>query len=256
MDTNTKTDIENRLDDLAAREAAQRKMKESDKKYRSLFEQASDPILVSDFDGNFTDVNGSFCKLFGYTKKELLRMNIRSMICPDELRNRPLRNDLLMKGKHIFSERLMLHKDGTVIETEANLKKFGENGIMAIVRDVTDIRRLQREMEKERMEQKVQEQKKTTRAVIKAQERERNIIGMELHDNVNQLLASTRMCLSTAKSSVAGKLEFVDKCIRLIDASVFEIRVLSRKHVNPLKGFDLEEQIQSLVKTLFRVKLQ
>src|ERR1700720_3062007 len=100
MNTNTKTDIENALDnfnvlkgnnkqtlkeqlikekELSAREAAQRKMKESDKKYRSLFEQASDPILVSDFDGNFTDVNGSFCKLFGYTKKELLRMNIRSM---------------------------------------------------------------------------------------------------------------------------------------------------------------------------------
>jgi PAS domain S-box-containing protein len=236
--------------DLTAREAAQRKMKESDKKYRSLFEQASDPILVSDFDGNFTDVNGSFCKLFGYTKKELLRMNIRSMICPDQLRNRPLRNDLLMKGKHIFSERLMLHKDGTAIETEANLKKFGENRIMAIVRDVTEIRRLQREMEKERMEQKVQEQKKTTRAVIKAQERERNIIGMELHDNVNQLLASTRMCLNTGKSSEAGKLEFVDKCIRLIDATVFEIRVLSRKHVTPLKGFDLKEQIQSLVKIM------
>jgi PAS domain S-box-containing protein len=271
MDTNIKTDIENGLDnlnllngndkqtlkeqsikerELSAREAAQRKMKESDKRYRSLFEQASDPILVSDFDGNFTDVNGSFCKLFGYTKKELLRMNIRSMICPDELRNRPLRNDLLVKGKHIFSERLMLHKDGTVIETEANLKKFGESGIMAIVRDVTEIRRLQREMEKERMEQKVQEQKKTTRAVIKAQERERNIIGMELHDNVNQLLASTRMCLSTAKSSAAGKLEFVDKCIRLIDSTVFEIRVLSRKHVTPLKGFDLKEQIQSLAKIM------
>jgi signal transduction histidine kinase len=172
------------------------------------------------------------------------------MICPDELRNRPLRNDLLVKGKHIFSERLMLHKDGTVIETEANLKKFGESGIMAIVRDVTEIRRLQREMEKERMEQKVQEQKKTTRAVIKAQERERNIIGMELHDNVNQLLASTRMCLSTAKSSATGKLGFVDNCIRLIDASVLEIRVLSRKHVTPLKGFDLKEQIQSLVKIM------
>jgi PAS domain S-box-containing protein len=236
--------------DLTAREKAQMEIKENEKKYRSLFEQASDPILITDFSGNFTDVNGSFCKLFGYTKKELLRMNIKSLVCPYELRERPLRNDLLMKGKHLFSTRLMVHKDGTVIETEANLKKFGEDGIMGIVRDVREIRSLQRAMEQERLDQSIQEQKKITRAIIKAQERERNNIARELHDNVNQLLASTRMCLSTAKLTPAGKKEFVDKSIRLIDATIFELRVLSRKHVTPLKGFDLKEQIQSLIKIM------
>jgi PAS domain S-box-containing protein len=236
--------------DLTGREKAQMEIKENEKKYRSLFEQASDPILITDFSGNFTDVNGSFCKLFGYTKKELLRMNVKSLVCPYELKERPLRNDLLMKGKHLFSTRLMVHKDGTVIETEANLKKFGEDSIMGIVRDVREIRSLQRAMEQERLDQSIQEQKKITRAVIKAQERERNNIGRELHDNVNQLLASTRMCLSTAKLTPSGKKEFVDKSIRLIDATIFEIRVLSRKHVTPLKGFDLKEQIQSLIKIM------
>ncbi len=71
--------------DLTASEKAQQEIKESDKKYRSLFEQASDPILVTDYDGNFTDVNGSFCKLFGYTKSELLKMNISSLVCPKQL---------------------------------------------------------------------------------------------------------------------------------------------------------------------------
>ena len=236
--------------DLTAREKAQHEINENEKKYRSLFEQASDPILITDFQGNFTDVNGSFCKLFGYTKKELLKMNIRSLVCPVELKERPLRNDLLMKGKHLLSERLMVRKDGGIVETEANLKKFGENSIMGIVRDVTEIRRLQRAMEQERLDQNIQEQKEVTRAVIKAQERERNNIGRELHDNVNQLLASARMCLSTAKMTQAGKKDFVDKSIRLIDATIFEIRVLSRKHVTPLKGFDLKEQIQSLIKIM------
>jgi PAS domain S-box-containing protein len=236
--------------DLTTRVAAQNEIKESNKKYRALFEQASDSIFVTDIDANFTDVNGSFCKLFGFTKKELLRMNIKSLICPIELKERPLRNDLLMKGKHIFSERLMIQKDGTILEIEANLKKFGEDSVMGIVRDVTAIRKLQRGMELERLEQKVQEQKKITRAVIKAQEMERNIIGRELHDNVNQLLASTRMCLSTAKLTPAGKKDFVGKSIRLIDATINEIRILSRKHVTPLKGFDLKEQIESLIKIM------
>jgi PAS domain S-box-containing protein len=235
---------------LSIQNEAQKGEKENDKKYRSLFEQASDPILITDFEGNITDVNGSLCKLFGYSKRELLRMNIRAMVCPYQLKDRPLRNDLLMKGKHIFSERIMIHKNGSLIETEANLKKFGEDRIMGIVRDVTEVRRMQREMEHERMEQKVQEQKKITRAVIKAQERERNFIGKELHDNVNQLLASTRMCLSSAKLTPAGKKEFVTKSIRLIDATIFEIRLLSKKHVTPLKGFDLKDQIEALVKVM------
>jgi len=247
--------------DLTEREKAQREVRENEKKYRSLFEQASDPILVTDFKGNFIDVNGSFCKLFGYTKKELLRMNIVSLICPNQLKERPLQNDLLIKGKQLFSDRLMVHKDGSMIETEANLKKFGDERIMGIVRDVTEIRKLQKAMEQERMEQIDHEQKKITRAVIKAQERERNSIGKELHDNVNQLLASTRMCLSTAKLTPAGKKDFVDKSIRLIDATIFEIRVLSRKHVTPLKGFDLKEQIQSLNKIMeegigFKISLE
>src|SRR5450432_40727 len=236
--------------DLSMREKAQQEIKQNERKYRSLFEQASDPILISDFEGNIMDVNGSFCKLFGYAKKELVRMNIKSMVCPFELKERPLRNDLLMKGKHIFSQRIMVRKDGSLIETEANLKKFGDDRIMGIVRDVTETRRLQREMENERMEQKVQEQKTITRAVIKAQERERNIIGRELHDNVNQLLASTRMCLSTAKLTPAGKKEFVNNSIRLIDAAIFEIRLLTKKHVTPLRDFDLKEQIEAMIKIM------
>ena len=228
--------------DLTARENAQKEIEESSKKYRALFEQASDPILVTDLDGHITDLNSSFSKLFGYSRKELLRMNVRSLMCPVQTKEHPLRRDLLIKGKHIFSDRFMVHKDGSVMETEANLKKFGEDRVVGIIRDVTAIRKMQREMEQERLEHQVQEQKKINRAVIKAQERERNIIGRELHDNVNQLLASTRMCLSTAKMTAAGKKDFVDKSIRLIDATINEIRILSKKHVTPMKGFDLRNK--------------
>ena len=128
-----------------------------------------------------------------------------------------------------MSDRLMVRKDGTIVETEANVKRGGEDSVMAIVRDVTEIRKLRREMERERMDLQVQEQRKITRAVIKAQERERNIIGRELHDNVNQLLASARMVLSTARLTPAGKKEFVDKTLRLIDATILELRILGRK---------------------------
>jgi hypothetical protein len=71
------------------------------KKILSLFEQASDPILITDFK-EILPMSMAVCKLFWLYQKELLRMNIKSLVCPYELKERPLRNDLLMKGS-IFS---------------------------------------------------------------------------------------------------------------------------------------------------------
>ncbi len=119
----------------------------SEKKYRRLFEQASDPIMITDFKGNFIDVNTTMCNLFGYTKAELLQMNVSKMIEEEDLKTSPIRFDLLADGDHIFSNRKMIHKNGTIIYVEANVKKFGENLVMAIARDVTELHKIQKQVE-------------------------------------------------------------------------------------------------------------
>ena len=96
----------------------------SGENYHVLFEQATDPILVTDFKGNFRDVNASFCTLFGYSKKELLCENIRTLLDAEHLQKHPIRFDLLAVGQNIFNERKMLHKDGTPIYVESNAKKI------------------------------------------------------------------------------------------------------------------------------------
>src|SRR6478735_6068277 len=116
-------------------------MNNIDEKYYALFEQASDPIMVTDFNGNFVNVNSSFSKMFGYTKDELLTMNIRQLIDAEEFKERPIRFDLLADGQHIFSERKMVHKNGTIINVEANVKRYDKETVMAIARDVTEIRK-------------------------------------------------------------------------------------------------------------------
>ena len=90
--------------------------------YRALFEQASDYILVTDFSGTLIDANASTCKKFGYTKGELLQMHVTSLLDPEELKIKPIMFELLKQGEHIFNERSMILKDGSVIEVEANVK--------------------------------------------------------------------------------------------------------------------------------------
>jgi PAS domain S-box-containing protein len=236
--------------DLTPREKARQELQKSEEKYRSIFELASDAIMVTDFEGQFITVNESLCKMLGYSQKELLRMNIAQLIDPAQLKQRPIPYKQLKMGKHVFSERRLLHKDGSVVITEANIKKIDENSILSIARNVTVIRELQRKMDLDMIEHKVQEQKKIIRAVIKAQERERNKIGQELHDNINQLLASIRMCVFAARKSPKSRESYLTKGIELIDHTIQAIRQLSKKQITPLKGFHLKEQTQSLIDSL------
>lgn len=132
--------------DITYYRESQEQMMVSEYRYRSLFEQASDAIMVTDFNGNFTEVNDSLCKMFGYSKQELLQLNISRLINPDGA-TANLIPELLEIGEHIIYSRPMLHKNGRVIEVEANVKKSGVDRVMAIVRDVTDLRKAVRQME-------------------------------------------------------------------------------------------------------------
>lgn len=133
--------------DVTYYKEAEELLRATDKKYRGLFEQASDAILITDFKGNFTDVNSSFCKLFGYTREELLHMNINQVIDEEEIKTRPIAFDRLAEGMHVFNERRMVAKDGTMRDVEANVKRLDDTSIVAIVRDVTELRKVQKQIQ-------------------------------------------------------------------------------------------------------------
>ena len=104
-------------------------------------------------------------------------------------------------------------------------------------------------LEKKILEQKIQEQKEIARAIIKAQEKERNHIGQELHDNINQILAGIKLHLSMAGRDEKLK-ELIKYPIELLDSTIHEIRLLSSKLVTPLKNINLKELIELLLADL------
>jgi signal transduction histidine kinase len=105
-------------------------------------------------------------------------------------------------------------------------------------------------MEQEMLDQKVQQQKKITRAILNAQEKERNHIGQELHDNISQILASSKLFLSSAGHQNEAVKDLIRYPMELIDSSILEIRLLSRRHVTPIKDVDLRELVQALLDSL------
>src|SRR5450432_86252 len=127
--------------DISKRKSAEEELKTTELRYHALIEQASDAIMITDKQGNFTDVNPSLCKMFGYTKEELLRLNINNLIDPEQLKHDPVQMDILLTGQPILRERRMLHRNGTIIEVEANVKLIPDGRLLAIARDITERKR-------------------------------------------------------------------------------------------------------------------
>ena len=122
-----------------------RDLQKSEEKYRSLIEQASDAIYILNFHGKFTDVNASMCRMIGYSREELLQLNIESIIDPDELKVDPIPKKMDNTKESIIRERRFRNKNGKVFTVEVNVKKFTDR-IMVIARDITDRKKMESEL--------------------------------------------------------------------------------------------------------------
>ncbi|HVU94408.1 MAG TPA: PAS domain S-box protein [Puia sp.] len=113
----------------------------SEEKYRTLIEQASDTILISDTDGHILETNHSAWKMFGYDKDELDAMNISELYSPTELRERPFQYQELFNKKVVRTERTIVCKDGSQVPVEVTVKRLSDGRFMAILRDISERKR-------------------------------------------------------------------------------------------------------------------
>ncbi len=133
-------DLEKRVEERSA------EYQKSEEKYRSLIEQASDAIYVLDFKGSFTDVNDSMCRMVGYTREELLQMEVSAIVDPEELKTDPLPKIMQNPERSEFRERRFIHKDRHVFPVEINVKMFSGNMILVIARDISGRKKMETEL--------------------------------------------------------------------------------------------------------------
>jgi PAS domain S-box-containing protein len=132
--------------DVTSYKEAEEQMKMSEAKYKALFEQATDGIMITDFQGRFREVNNTLVQMLGFSKGELLQRHIDDLMEPDELSRNPLRYAQLLMGEQVINERSLLHKNGSIVNVEASVKRFGDESIMAIARDTTELKKAQHEI--------------------------------------------------------------------------------------------------------------
>jgi len=113
-------------------------IRESESRYRTLIEQASDGILVGDGQGRITVVNTRACEMLGYTRDELMSLKRDALFLPGNHAGEKTKMDEIRAGKVVIMERRLRRKDGTTIAVETSSKMFSDGKMQAIVRDITE----------------------------------------------------------------------------------------------------------------------
>jgi PAS domain S-box-containing protein len=119
--------------------------------------------------------------------------------------------------------------------------------MIGAMQDITDRKKLEEEL----LQKELDKQRVISKATIDTQERERSEIGKELHDNVNQVLTTTKLYLELARSEAALKDELIKKSEANIQYVINEIRQLSRSLMNPSLGdLGLVDSIHDLIENI------
>jgi PAS domain S-box-containing protein len=221
-------------------------LRESEKKYRTLFEASKDAILVSDNTGRILDVNQSGVELFGYKKEEFLALDPVKLYCNPEDRKRlwqklldeGLVSDYEVEMNRKDGEKIFIHLSVTIIKDDEG-NKFGHRGI---ARDVTERRKLEQQL--------IQAQKMESTGLL---------AGGVAHDFNNLLTAISgygqivRDCISTDDELL---LESIDQVLNASERAAELTRSLlafSRKQVINPKPVHIETIIGNAGKLIQRV---
>jgi len=127
-------------------------LQQSERKYRTIFEESKDMIFIAALDSKIEDVSPACEEILGYTKDELLQMRLSEVILHQEDSSR-FQNAIIQKGVVRNLESDLQRKDGKIINTLVSAtprldEKGNIIGVQGSVRDITD--RKQAEVERMR----------------------------------------------------------------------------------------------------------
>ena len=124
---------------------AEEALRESEARYRTLFERANDALFLETEQDEILDVNPRACELLGYSREELLALKVSDLQAP-EMRGQfgsVIKGELTRSGGKVF-EGIDVRRDGTRIPVEISTSQIGDSGlVLAIVRDITERTRAQ-----------------------------------------------------------------------------------------------------------------
>ncbi|MGD0079601.1 MAG: PAS domain S-box protein [Methanoregula sp.] len=143
-------ELRQQFDNLAS---SQKMLQESEAKFHSVFDNANDAIFMhlgqDGAPGEFVEVNDFMCSALGYTREELLAMDVKDILSEAHLKEvAEISKVIAERGFNTFYAEFR-RKDGAIIPIEVNARKYqfsGQEVILAVARDITEWKRAEEEI--------------------------------------------------------------------------------------------------------------
>ena len=230
-------------ENIDSQKKAQIALVQSEEKFRGLVEQSLVGVYIMQ-EEKFVYVNPGFEKIMGYSIDELKETSFNQWIYEEDIKK--IKENYLSRvsgekptDQYTFRA---VRRNGALLYIEAIVSKIIYGNRPAVIGTIVDIT------------DHVEEEKRIGKAVNDAQEKERMQIGMELHDNVKQIMAASMINLDFLKNRLDDQKatkEILDKVIGYIREAMDELRKLSHQlapSIDPT--IPLEEKIEILVNTM------
>jgi PAS domain S-box-containing protein len=225
--------------DITELKKTEQALRESEGRYRSLFESAPDGILVADSEGTYVDVNPSGLAMLGYSRDELIGMKPAEILAPEEyLRVDSALAEINLDAEHRHEWRFR-RKDGSVFDADVLATVMADGRILALLRDVS---------ERKRMEDQVRQSQK-----MEAVGRLAAGVAHDFNNELGVILGYTELLMRNAGEPQRGKLEQILKATKRATGLTRQLLAFSRKQVVDSKVLDLNALLTDLEKMLGRL---
>ncbi|MBC7917394.1 MAG: PAS domain S-box protein [Rhodoferax sp.] len=138
MDNGKAVKLVGAFHDITERRLAQMAVRQSETRYRTLFEYAPDGIVIGDPQSYYLDANASICRMLGYTREEFIGMHANDIVVPAEVSLLPDAIEAIKSTSDYHAEWNFQRKDGTTFPGEVIATSMPDGNLMGMIRDVTE----------------------------------------------------------------------------------------------------------------------
>lgn len=239
---------------LADKFAAEKKLKEANERLLLLSRTTSDAIWEWDMQTGYIFRNDALMDMIGYQFEQTKGLSwwLRRIHPEDRNRVSDKVKDTTEKNLQSWEDEYRFKcADGNYKHMHDKGYVVYENGLpvkmIGSLQDVTGMKDLENQL----MEEKLQRQKEISETVLRVQEKERTRIGHELHDNVNQILSTTKLFVDMLTPGSKEEKQIKQKSIEYLMMAIDEIRKLSKELVVPqLNQKGLVASIKTLIEDI------
>lgn len=195
--------------------SAERQLKESEEKFRSIMEHSADAIFITNQEGKYIYTNKSASDILGYTSEELKTKTFADISPPDKVAEYfDVFNRILNNSDKILTEIELLKKDGDYIATDLNVVLLPDGTVYGSCRDIT---------QRKKTEQALIELNKKLSELNADKDRFIGILGHDLKSPFNNLLGLSEVLMEDIHNLDFKQIEEISSTINTTARATYNL---------------------------------